>query len=51
MVVQPGENLWRLARGAYGDGSRYRVIYLANKEQIRDPRLIYPGQAFALPTP
>ena len=51
VVVQPGENLWRLARGAYGDGSRYRVIYLANKEQIRDPKLIYPGQAFALPSP
>jgi len=50
VVVQPGQNLWRLARRAYGTGMRYTVIYLANREQIRDPRLIYPGQAFAVPT-
>lgn len=50
VVVQPGQNLWRLARRAYGSGVRYTVIYLANRDQIRDPGLIYPGQAFALPT-
>ena len=49
VVVQPGQNLWRLARAAYGNGVRYTVIYLANREQIRDPRLIYPGQTFAVP--
>ena len=49
VVVQPGENLWRLARAAYGSGVRYTVIYEANQGQIRDPRLIYPGQAFAMP--
>lgn len=51
VVVQPGQSLWRLARLAYGRGVQYRVIYLANKEQIRDPRLIYPGQTFSVPTP
>ena len=49
VVVQPGQTLWRLARRAYGTGVRYTVIYLANRDQIRDPRLIYPGQAFAVP--
>ena len=49
VVVQPGQNLWRLARAAYGSGVRYTVIYEANQGQIRDPRLIYPGQAFAVP--
>lgn len=49
VVVQPGQTLWRLARRAYGAGVRYTVIYLANRDQIRDPRLIYPGQAFAMP--
>ncbi len=49
VVVQPGQNLWRLARQAYGTGVRYTVIYQANREQIRDPRLIYPGQAFEVP--
>lgn len=49
VVVQPGHNLWRIARQAYGRGVRYTVIYQANRDQIRDPDLIYPGQIFALP--
>ena len=49
VVVQPGQNLWRLARRAYGAGIRYTVIFLANRDQIRDARLIYPGQVFATP--
>lgn len=48
-VVQPGQNLWRMARQAYGQGVRYTVIYEANREQIKDPNRIYPGQAIALP--
>jgi nucleoid-associated protein YgaU len=49
VVVQPGNNLWRLARAAYGRGVRYTVIYEANRDQIRNPRLIYPGQVFTVP--
>jgi nucleoid-associated protein YgaU len=49
VVVQPGQNLWRLARRVYGSGIRYTVIFLANRDQIRDPRLIYPGQVFDMP--
>ena len=49
VVVQPGNSLWRLARRAYGSGFSYTVIYDANKDQIGDPDLIYPGQVFALP--
>lgn len=49
VVVQPGQNLWRVARRAYGSGTRYTVIYRANRDQIRDPARIYPGQVFALP--
>ncbi|PWC48737.1 peptidoglycan-binding protein [Azospirillum sp. TSA6c] len=49
VVVQPGNSLWRLARRTYGDGMLYTTIYTANREQIRDPDMIYPGQIFALP--
>lgn len=49
VVVQPGNSLWRIARQLYGEGTRYMVIYGANKEQIRDPDMIYPGQVFSLP--
>jgi nucleoid-associated protein YgaU len=50
VIVQPGNNLWRLARRAYGRGVLYTMIYQANQDQIRDPNRIYPGQIFTLPT-
>ncbi|MBP0494513.1 LysM peptidoglycan-binding domain-containing protein [Pararoseomonas indoligenes] len=49
VVVQPGHNLWRIARDAYGRGMRYTVIFRANQAQIRNPARIYPGQVFAVP--
>ncbi|MGV8996531.1 MAG: Ig-like domain-containing protein [Parvibaculaceae bacterium] len=49
VVIQPGNNLWGIAQQIYGSGFRYTVIYEANKGQIRDPNLIYPGQIFATP--
>lgn len=49
VIVQPGNSLWRIARSRYGSGPNYSVIYEANKEQIRDPDLIYPGQVFTIP--
>lgn len=49
IVVQPGHNLWRIARATYGRGARYTVIYQANRDQIADPNRIFPGQVFALP--
>ncbi len=51
IVVQPGNSLWRLARRRYGSGFDYTVIYEANKDQIKDPNIIYPGQVFSLPQP
>ncbi|MCC5996871.1 MAG: LysM peptidoglycan-binding domain-containing protein [Oceanicaulis sp.] len=49
VIVQPGNSLWRIARRLYGDGIQYTVIYQANRDQIRDPDLIYPGQVFRAP--
>jgi nucleoid-associated protein YgaU len=48
-TVQPGNNLWQISRRAYGNGTRYLIIYSANLSQIRDPQRIYPGQVFRLP--
>jgi nucleoid-associated protein YgaU len=50
VTVAFGNSLWRIARRAYGNGFNFVVIYNANKEQIRNPDLIYPGQVFKLPT-
>ena len=49
VFVQPGNSLWRIARRKYGRGIQYTVIYEANRRQIDDPSLIYPGQVFMLP--
>lgn len=49
IVVQPGNSLWRIARRVYGEGLQYTIIYGANKSQINDPDLIYPGQVFEVP--
>ena len=48
VVVQPGDSLWRIARRIHGAGMAYTLIYEANRDQIRDPDLIYPGQVFNL---
>jgi nucleoid-associated protein YgaU len=47
--VQSGNSLWRIARRTLGEGTRYTVIYEANRGQIRNPDLIYPGQVFLIP--
>ena len=49
VTVQPGNSLWRISRQVLGKGTMYTVIYEANKNQIRDVDLIYPGQIFTIP--
>ena len=48
-LVSRGDNLWRISRKRLGQGTRYTEIYAANMTQIRDPKLVYPGQIFVLP--
>ncbi len=49
VTVQPGFTLWRIAREQFGDGVMYVQVFEANKDKIRNPDLIYPGQVFAIP--
>jgi nucleoid-associated protein YgaU len=51
VIIRRGDNLWLLSRRVYGLGVRYTSIYDANRDQIGDPALIFPGQVFELPTP
>ena len=48
-IVQPGATLWAIARERYGDGVLYVQVFEANRDRIRNPDLIYPGQVFVLP--
>lgn len=50
VIIRRGDNLWAIARRAYGDGLKYTMIFDANDDQIRNPDEIYPGQVFELPT-
>jgi nucleoid-associated protein YgaU len=49
ITVQKGNTLWAIARERYGDGLLYVKVFEANRDAIRDPDLIYPGQVFNLP--
>jgi nucleoid-associated protein YgaU len=48
-TVTRGDSLWRISRQTYGEGTRYSLVYRANRDQIRNPDRIYPGQVFVLP--
>ncbi|GLQ34729.1 peptidoglycan-binding protein LysM [Amylibacter marinus] len=49
VTIQPGFTLWHLAEQKYGSGARFVQIYEANKDIIKDPDMIFPGQVFDLP--
>ncbi|AUQ54582.1 LysM peptidoglycan-binding domain-containing protein [Phaeobacter inhibens] len=49
VTVQEGDTLWAISRERYGDGLLYVRVFDANREAIRDPDLIYPGQVFSVP--
>ena len=50
ITVQPGNTLWGISRARYGQGILYVRVFDANRDKIRDPDLIYPGQVFVLPS-
>jgi nucleoid-associated protein YgaU len=48
-VVVSGDSLSKIAKREYGDANKWRTIYEANKDLIKDPDLIYPGQELKIP--
>jgi nucleoid-associated protein YgaU len=47
--VQNGDSLSGIAKDRYGDAEKWKIIYEANKNKIKDPDLIEPGQVIELP--
>jgi len=48
-TVAGGDSLSRIARKFYGDASRWRAIFEANRDQLDNPDLIHPGQVLKIP--
>ncbi len=48
-TVKSGDSLSKIAKSYYGDAMKYPVIFEANREVIKDPNLIYPGQSLRIP--
>jgi len=50
-LVVGGETLWTIAerKDIYADGLLWPLIYQSNRDQIKDPRQVYPGQKLSVP--
>lgn len=48
-TVKKGESLWLISKRYYGAGSKWRTIYNANKDKIKNPNRIYPGWVLVIP--
>lgn len=48
-TVVAGDSLSKIAKREYGDAQKWRQIYEANRDQIKDPDLIHPGQVLTIP--
>jgi nucleoid-associated protein YgaU len=49
-AVGDGENLWTISAKpeVYGEGLLWPLLYQANRDQIKDPRQIFPGQSLSI---
>lgn len=48
-TVQPGESLSKIAKTHLDDAGRYMDIFNANKDKLKDPNMIHPGQQLVIP--
>ena len=47
--MQSGDTLSKISKQFYGDANRYMKIFEANKDQLKDPNVIKPGQVLKIP--
>lgn len=48
-TIKPGDSLSKIAKQVYGNAADWQKIYQANRNTIKDPDLIHPGQKIILP--
>ncbi len=49
-TVVAGDSLSKIAKREFGDANKWHAIYEANKDTIKNPDLIHPGQVLTLPS-
>lgn len=49
ITVQAGDSLSKIAKRELGDADRWHAIFEANRDKIKDPDKIYPGQVLTIP--
>ena len=49
ITVQAGDSLSKIAKRELGDANKWHAIYEANRDKIKNPDLIHPGQVLTLP--
>lgn len=48
-TIEKGDTLWAISAKYLGNGAKYNDIFEANREVIKDPDLIFPGQKIRIP--
>jgi len=48
-TIQKNDSLWGIAQRELGSGHRWKYIYELNKDKIKDPNRLKPGQVIILP--
>ena len=48
-TVVAGDSLSKIAKRELGDANKWKAIYEANRDSIKNPDLIHPGQVLNLP--
>ena len=48
-TIKSGDSLSKIAKEFYGNAGDWRKIFEANKDKIKDPNLIFPGQKIIIP--
>ena len=48
-TVVSGDSLSKIAKREYGDAGKWHAIYDANRDKIKNPDLIHPGQILTIP--
>src|SRR6185437_17145251 len=48
-TVKPGDSLSKIAKQFYGNASEYNKIFEANRDKLKDPDTIQPGQELVIP--